>query len=59
LIEEVLASYALWLESSGKRVLYPKGGWHREGEASRALEIHRQLVETLAIGCIDDVGAGR
>ena len=33
--DDALSAYAQWLESAGRLVLHPEGGWHREADAAR------------------------
>lgn len=36
--DDALDAYAQWLESAGRLVIEPTGGWRREADAARALE---------------------
>lgn len=48
--DDALNQYAQWLESSGRLVLPKSGGWRREPDAPRALEIYRRIVAEFAKG---------
>jgi uncharacterized protein YfaS (alpha-2-macroglobulin family) len=48
--DDALNQYAQWLETSGRLVLPKSGGWRREPDAPRALEIYRRIVSEFANG---------
>lgn len=48
--DDALFRYGQWLEQAGKLVIQPEGGWNREPDLARALDVYRRFVEEFKAG---------